>query len=125
MEGLADDCVVGGGVYQGDLTACVDTLCANAIGACCFPTGMCQEYTTVNCIIAGGIYQGGGTDCDIACPGPCGGDVTGDGVVSFPDLTAVLSNWGPCVGCPADVDGDNVVGFLDLLIVLSDWGECQ
>jgi hypothetical protein len=51
------------------------------------------------------------------------GDVDGDGIVGFLDLLAVLSQWGPCPGCPADLDGDGTVGFLDLLIVLSNWSE--
>ncbi len=55
---------------------------------------------------------------------PCPGDVNGDRVVSFADLVAVLSAWGPCKGCPADIDGSGEVTFSDLLEVLSGWGAC-
>ena len=49
------------------------------------------------------------------------GDVTGDGVVDFDDLLALLSVWGPCPGCPADLDGDGNVGFTDLVFLLSNF----
>jgi hypothetical protein len=49
------------------------------------------------------------------------GDATGDGLVGFPDLLQILSNWGPCCGCPADVTGNGIVDFADLLLVLSNW----
>ena len=54
----------------------------------------------------------------------CISDLDEDGITGFNDLLDVLSNWGPCVGCPQDLDGDDVVGFSDLLIVLSNWGPC-
>ena len=46
------------------------------------------------------------------------------GKVGFSDLTALLSQWGPCPGCAADVDGDGEVGFSDLTALLSQWGPC-
>ncbi|MFK7962204.1 MAG: hypothetical protein AB8G96_16960 [Phycisphaerales bacterium] len=49
------------------------------------------------------------------------GDVSGDGVVNFSDLTLILAAWGPCAGCPADLTGDDVVDLTDLLTVLSNW----
>lgn len=49
------------------------------------------------------------------------GDATGDGVVNFADILAVLAAWGDCPGCPADVNGDGVVDFADILIVLGNW----
>jgi hypothetical protein len=49
------------------------------------------------------------------------GDVTGDGVVDFNDVLALLSAWGPCSGCPEDLDGDGDVGFSDLILVLSNY----
>ena len=52
-------------------------------------------------------------------------DIDGSNDVGFDDLLAVLSQWGPCPGCPADIDGDLIVGFDDLLIVLSSWGPCR
>ncbi|MFK7959833.1 MAG: spondin domain-containing protein [Phycisphaerales bacterium] len=55
---------------------------------------------------------------------PCPGDVDGDHAVTFTDVLATLSTWGPCPGCPADADGDGVVGFSDVLNVLSNFGPC-
>ena len=49
------------------------------------------------------------------------GDVTGDGVVDFNDVLALLSAWGPCSGCPEDLDGDGNVGFSDLVLLLSNY----
>lgn len=49
------------------------------------------------------------------------GDLNGDGVVGIIDLLILLSNWGPCKGCPADLDGDGNVGIFDLLILVSNW----
>ena len=50
------------------------------------------------------------------------GDVTGDGVVDFDDLLALLSAWGPCFDCPEDLDGNGDVGFSDLVFLLSNFG---
>jgi hypothetical protein len=49
------------------------------------------------------------------------GDVTGDGVVDFNDVLALLSVWGPCPGCPEDLNGDGDVGFSDLVLLLSNY----
>jgi hypothetical protein len=60
---------------------------------------------------------------------PCVGDTDGSGDIGFPDLLAVLSNWGDYEPCPphmpADFDQDCTVGFSDLLVVLSGWGPCR
>ena len=59
-------------------------------------------------------------------PVDCAADVTGDGVVDFADLLAILAAWGPCGDiCPEDVDRNRVVDFGDLLIVLAAWGPCE
>ncbi|MBT8485884.1 MAG: endonuclease/exonuclease/phosphatase family protein [Phycisphaerae bacterium] len=58
------------------------------------------------------------TDC--ACPG----DTDASGDVGFWDLVAVLTRWGPCVGCAEDIDGNDAVDFADLLLVLHNWGTC-
>ncbi|MFK7959045.1 MAG: hypothetical protein AB8G96_00845 [Phycisphaerales bacterium] len=49
------------------------------------------------------------------------GDVTGDGLVDFADLLAVLANFGACEGCPEDIDGSGAVDFGDVLTVLGNW----
>lgn len=56
---------------------------------------------------------------------PCA-DVSGDGLVDFDDLLAVLAAWGPCrAACLADLDGDGAVGMADLIAVLGGWGPCS
>ena len=54
----------------------------------------------------------------------CLGDTSGDGFVSFADLTELLTAWGPCSCCPSDLDQTGSVGFGDLSILLTSWGEC-
>ena len=62
---------------------------------------------------------GGNFVCD------CTGDVDLDGVVNGSDLSAVLSNWGPCTGvCRYDLNDDGIVNGGDLSKVLSNWGVC-
>lgn len=88
------------------------------------------DLVGVNADTSGGFGPGGGGTLGVlinrtggAAP-PCPADVNGDGVVSFPDLIIVLTDWGPCPGCPADVDGNGSVEFGDLLAVLGAWGAC-
>jgi len=50
------------------------------------------------------------------------GDLDGDCHVAINDFLLLLSEWGPCNGCPADLDGDGIVGILDFLILLANWG---
>jgi hypothetical protein len=75
-------------------------------------------------------YQGGDGlfRLDITGSIPCTGDVDGDALVGFSDLTLVLANFGACPGggepCPADVDDDGTVAFSDLTLVLASWGPC-
>jgi hypothetical protein len=40
----------------------------SAVGACCFPAGVCLQGTPLACQMAGGIYVGDGTSCE---PDPC------------------------------------------------------
>ncbi|MDX2115137.1 MAG: hypothetical protein SFZ24_05875 [Planctomycetota bacterium] len=58
--------------------------------------------------------------------GRCDGDADWDGAVSFPDVVAVLRNWGgayaPATG-PGDADRDGVVSFPDVVAVLRGWGD--
>lgn len=48
------------------------------------------------------------------------GDLDCDGVVSGPDLAAMLALWGH-VGSAGDLDGDGVVGGGDLSLLLANW----
>ncbi|MBL8745622.1 MAG: hypothetical protein JNK58_04605 [Phycisphaerae bacterium] len=62
--------------------------------------------------------------CPRTTPPPCA-DMTGDGFVSFADITQVLANFGvdyrPLTGT-GDANGDGVVTFADVTAVLSAWG---
>lgn len=61
-----------------------------------------------------------------AIEAPCPGDASGDGVVDFGDLNAVLSVFGAGSGSSADVNFDGAVDFADLNAVLSVFGaDCR
>lgn len=53
----------------------------------------------------------------------CVGDIVPDGVISVPDILAILSEFGCVSNCIADLDGDEEVGVSDILIILSVYGE--
>jgi uncharacterized protein YfaP (DUF2135 family) len=55
----------------------------------------------------------------------CPADVNADGQVSGPDLSILVSQWGPCPGCRTDLNSDGIVGGADLSILGSAWGTCQ
>ncbi len=85
FDGLTPgECLVAGGIYQGDRTLCEDVDCMFT-GACCIDDGCEDGFTEVDCIAGGGFWAGplipcvdkdGGedVDCDIAC----GNELTGD-----------------------------------------------
>ena len=54
------------------------------------------------------------------------GDLDGDGLVGFADLSGLLGRWGACPPypdtCLADLDCDGEVGFNDLTNLLGHWG---
>ena len=54
----------------------------------------------------------------------CEGDFNDDGAVNGADFGAMLSAWGPCVGCPEDLNGDGVVSGADVGAFLALWGPC-
>ncbi|MEY3141838.1 MAG: hypothetical protein RLY21_331 [Planctomycetota bacterium] len=57
-------------------------------------------------------------------PASVPGDLDGDGGVGAPDLSILLSAWGPCASgqpCPADLNGDGSVGPQDLAVLLAAW----
>lgn len=82
-------------------------------------------------LIVGGTFQDSpANDAYLArwrlesAPSPCPADLTGDGMIGFPDLLEVLGYWGACADCPQDIDGDGLVGLPELLQVLAAWGPC-
>jgi hypothetical protein len=47
--------------------------CQPGVGACCLPSGACEQMSATNCAGAGGTYRGDGVDCSGAnCPVPSG-----------------------------------------------------
>ena len=70
-----------------------------------------------------GVYLEGST-LTIEYTPTCLGDLSGNGIRSFADLTQLLNAWGPCPGCPEDFDENGSVGFNDLTILLNGWGPC-
>ncbi|MFM9959367.1 MAG: GC-type dockerin domain-anchored protein [Phycisphaerales bacterium] len=53
-----------GGIYEGDGTTCVTTLCPIVLtGACCFGQTCIDGSTQSNCVTGGGRYLGDGTTC--------------------------------------------------------------
>ncbi|MPM77639.1 hypothetical protein SDC9_124646 [bioreactor metagenome] len=51
------------------------------------------------------------------------GDIDGNDVIEFLDLSAILSNYNQVKTDPADVDGNGVIEFLDLSAVLSNYNK--
>ncbi|MCP3903098.1 MAG: hypothetical protein GY715_05625 [Planctomycetes bacterium] len=66
----------------------------------------------------------GSFSAPVVCPGIVG-DVTGDGVVNFADILAVIGAWGDCPDppalCPADANEDTTVNFADILLIIANW----
>lgn len=93
-------------------------------GACCLPSGLCDDETAADCAEDGGVFHPE-TDCDQFSCTACTGDVDGDGQVAVTDLLDVLGGWGPNPGDPADINGDGTVDVIDLLLLLAAWGPCS
>lgn len=55
-----------------------------------------------------------------APPPPCG-DLSGDGLVNFVDITSILSTWGTS-STFGDADENGIVDFADITVVLASWG---
>ena len=79
---------------------------------------------------SGDTWTAGAVEFGSTGPGnlnPCPWDLTGDFVVGLGDLTAFLSNWGPCPAegsCAWDFNRDGQVALSDLNEILSNWGPC-
>lgn len=78
-----------------------------------------------------GLFAGANWDfvfllAELPPPPECLGDADRDGLVSFPDIIAVLANWandyspGSGVG---DADYNGLVEFPDVISVLANWGD--
>lgn len=63
-------CEQTGGQYLGDGTDCTGNPCG--VGACCLPSGTCQQYTPQGCSQNSGTFLGVGLPCEGAvCTGCC------------------------------------------------------
>lgn len=75
----------------------------------------------------GGLFADASYSLDfrLVPPLPCPGDTSGDGLVSFFDITTTLANFGndytPGTG-PGDADGNGFVAFLDITTILANFG---
>ncbi|MCZ6446081.1 MAG: hypothetical protein O6758_07835, partial [Planctomycetota bacterium] len=83
FDGLTPgECLVAGGVYQGDRTLCEDVDCMFP-GACCIDDGCTDGLTEVDCIAGGGFWAGPFVPCDddgeeLDCNIDCGEEITGN-----------------------------------------------
>jgi len=74
--------------------------------------------------VTGALAIGAGAVTSVRVLNRLAADISGNGVVDFDDITAVLAGWGG-VGEPfegADTNGDGVVNFDDVTGVLAAWG---
>ena len=74
-----------------------------------------------------GLQAGANDDVIFTLSGDIGllpGDVDGNGYVSAPDLTIVISNWGMsgAIRTDGDLDGDGTVSAPDYTEVITYWG---
>lgn len=86
---------------------------------------------TLDILLNSRINDGNGDSTDVvdlgafeflqAPPPPCIGDANGDRVVSFADITSVLTNWG-FSGPAGDSDTSGIVNFADITSTLTEWG---
>ncbi|MHC4140409.1 MAG: hypothetical protein ACYTE6_00425 [Planctomycetota bacterium] len=80
----------------------------NAVGACCFATGDCQQLDEADCVSAGGVYQGGNVPCksDTCIPagpvGACCDPATGDCLVTSQELCEALGGEYQGDGAPCN-----------------------
>ena len=115
-------------------------------GACCIPSGACNELTEADCVAQGGIYYGDGvTSCPPTSPceifGACCNPNTGTCGIhnqldcnepsqwkgAGTDCSDADFNGNPDVcenSCPPDLSGDGFVDITDLFLMFAQWGQC-
>jgi len=103
----------------------IEHICLPPVGgACCLPSGQCQQMPPDQCASMGGHYYGDGTLCAPLdrCPPTCAGDTNCDGMITFADIDgfvealggeAAWTHW-PCPWLNADCTGDGDVTFADI-----------
>jgi Chlamydia polymorphic membrane protein (Chlamydia_PMP) repeat len=124
-ELIFDDCTFAGDPDDTDFT--IDSVAGKTwsheappttlTGACCF-TDFCIVATEADCLAAGGTYMGDDTTCaDITCPGPCLGDLNGDGLRDQSDLGLLLASYEVDGG--GDLNDDCLTDQADLGLFLA------
>ncbi len=121
---LFQQCLNGGGAWQGVGTYCADGCLQNELGACCIEASQaCIQLYESFCIAGGGFWLGPLTICsDDNCGfNNCEGNTNGDSDVNVSYLLDVVDQWGNTSGS-GDVNSDGVVNVGDLLAVVDAWG---
>jgi len=105
-----------GGVWSGPGSTCATDAC---VGACFIPaTEACVQFEKSTCDAVGGEWQGPGTsECNT-----CAADLTGDGVATFPDVSAFLTLF-TAGDLAADFSGNGAVDFPDVGLFLNLFAE--
>jgi hypothetical protein len=114
--------IMGGGYW---IQGTIEHICLPPVaGACCLPSGQCQQMPPDQCASMGGHYYGDGTLCAALdrCPPTCAGDTNCDGIITFADIDGFVealggeANWThwPCPWLNADCTGDGDVTFADI-----------
>ncbi len=123
MDLTEEECLVQGGTYHGEDTACAWTDCPPPTGACCLSDGSCADLAQDDCTSAGGNWYPGENCAYFECP--CPGDLDGDRDIDLADLAVLLSYYGTTDGAgpeDGDLDGDADVDLTDLATLLALYG---
>jgi uncharacterized repeat protein (TIGR01451 family) len=66
-----NECIQGGGTYEGNGLVCDPNPCSKYTGACCGALGVCYVTGQESCVAAGDTFKGTGTTCTPGlCPEP-------------------------------------------------------
>ncbi|MBX3376522.1 MAG: DVUA0089 family protein [Phycisphaeraceae bacterium] len=105
----AEACCTGGGIYQGDGSACGS--CPQP-GACCLADGSCVSTLSSLCASQGGVFQGAASTCGAANCVPFGFNEAGNDVGDLPATAAVINGNGqPLTIIRGTLDLDDVDMF--------------
>jgi hypothetical protein len=102
-----------GGLYAGDGTLCVDTICPEQTGACCYRDGGCfAPVAQSDCVVGGNIWHHNQTCEEVTCSQTCTpGDLNGDDAVNGLDIQGFAdcqAEFAAGCGC-ADMDSNDVL----------------
>ena len=88
--------------------------------------GMCYSIAEMAAALPQAQTGAAGCAAHAAATDACGveGDLDGDGLVGGGDLSVMLLDYGPCVGCISDIDGNGRVDYGDIALTLLEVGPC-